>query len=172
MFRRLLKAWARRLPARVISIDGRPYLLRFLVARVAGCEVYLHRFLTADGERHLHDHPWAWSASLLLAGGYREECMRLVDGYDGPRTRERLIRAPRLNLIGAGFHRIAEVLPGTWTLFIVGPRRKMWGFLDYDGVTRVTRYHQPLDYPRAADPLWATLPRGHELAELEALADG
>lgn len=164
MLRKLLRAWAERRRVRVIKIDGRPYLLRFLVCQVAGCELYLHHFLSADGDRHLHDHPWAWSASLVLAGGYVEQRMHLVDGYAGPVTSLRTQAAPALNITGRGFHRIAEVFAGTWTLFIVGPRRKMWGFLEYDADTRATVYRQTLEYDRASDPLdWSDFPRGADL---------
>lgn len=161
MVRKLLRAWANRLRVRVISIDARPYLLRFLVAQVAGCEIYLHKFLTADGERHLHDHPWRWSFSLVLAGGYLEEVMRHVDGYTGPVVGIELRKAPCLNVTGRGFHRIASVVPDTWTLFVVGPRAKMWGFLEFDATARETVYRQPFDYDRASDPSdWSHKPLG------------
>lgn len=168
MIRNILRAWSDRLRARLIEIDGRPYLVRYLVARVAGCELYLHEFLTADGERHVHDHPWAWSASLLLAGGYVEEVLTAIDGYAGPLTCTRIQRAPGVNLVGRGFHRIAQITPGTWTIFAVGPRRKMWGFLEYDAERRATVYAQPFDYARAGDDLdWQRQPYGRELrAEL------
>lgn len=164
MIRNWLRAWANRLRVRTIEIDGAPYLRRYLVARVAGCEVYLHEFLTADGERHLHDHPWAWSASLVLAGGYVEEVLRQVDGYAGPLTTYRTHRAPAVNLVGRGFHRIAKLDGCTWSLFAVGPRVKMWGFLEYSDRASGTVYRQPFDYDRAGDDLdWARQPFGREL---------
>lgn len=166
MIRRLLMRWADRLRVRTIEIEGAPYLRRYLVARLAGCELYLHEFLTADGERHLHDHPWAWSASLVLAGGYLEEVLRQVDGYAGPCTTFRTHQAPALNLVGRGFHRIARLEGATWSLFAVGPRVKMWGFLEYVEGTRATVYSQPFDYSRAADDLdWSRQPYGRELRE-------
>jgi hypothetical protein len=164
MIRPLLRRIARRLRVRTIAIDGRPYLRRYLVAQAFGCELYLHEFLTADGERHLHDHPWAWSFSVVLAGGYVEEVLRHLDGYRGPVVRFRHHTAPGFNRVGQGFHRIHAVTPGTWTLFAVGRRRRMWGFLEYQDATRQTIYHQPLDYSRAEDPGdWSRFPRGAEL---------
>lgn len=38
-----------------------------------GIGVYLHRFHRSDVDRELHSHPWAWSYSIILAGGYIEE---------------------------------------------------------------------------------------------------
>jgi hypothetical protein len=164
VIRGLLRRWARRLHVRTIAIDGRPYLRRYLVAQAFGCELYLHEFLTADGERHLHDHPWAWSGSLVLAGGYVEQVLRHLDGYAGPCTELRTRAAPAVNLVGRGFHRIHSVFPETWTLFAVGPRRKMWGFLEFIEADGVTIYHQPLDYDRSADPVdWSRFPRGADL---------
>ncbi|MGE0373450.1 MAG: hypothetical protein AB7Q01_16440 [Gammaproteobacteria bacterium] len=164
MIRRWLKAWAGRLRVRVIEINGAPYLRRYLVAQAFGCEVYLHEFLTADGERHLHDHPWRWSFSVLLAGGYVEEVLRHVDGYAGPVTSFRTHHAPALNITGRGFHRIARMEATTWTLFVVGPRSKMWGFLEYREDLGGSVYFQPFAYDRAADPLdWSDKPRGRDL---------
>jgi hypothetical protein len=170
VIRGLLRRWARRLRCRTIAIDGRPYLRRYLVARAFGCELYLHEFLTADGERHLHDHPWAWSASLVLAGGYVEQVLRHLDGYAGPVTALRAHDAPGFNWVGQGFHRIHALTPGTWTLFAVGPRRRMWGFLEYQEPNGPTIYHQPLEYDRSAEPAdWSTFPRG---ADVEGVRRG
>jgi hypothetical protein len=33
---------------------------------------YLHRFVSSDPDRGLHDHPWPWAFSILLAGWYWE----------------------------------------------------------------------------------------------------
>lgn len=166
MIRALLARWANRLRVRTIDIEGRPYLRRYLVARFLRCELYLHEFLTADGERHLHDHPWAWSASLILAGGYVEEALTHVDGYAGPVTHYRTHNAPGVNLVGRGFHRIAHMRGQTWTLFATGPRRKMWGFLEFDEARAATVYRQPFDYSRAGDALdWSRQPYGRELRQ-------
>jgi len=31
---------------------------------------YLHRLVASDPDRGLHDHPWPWAFSILLAGWY------------------------------------------------------------------------------------------------------
>src|SRR5271170_2836454 len=35
--------------------------------------VYLHKFHRGDSDEALHNHPWLWSRSFVLAGGYIEE---------------------------------------------------------------------------------------------------
>jgi hypothetical protein len=89
----------------------------------AGWGLYLHRFHRGDKDRELHNHPWQWSCSLVLAGGYREERRQ------GSEVVERLVRPGRLNWIGHDdFHRV-DLLDGeAWTLFLAGPKVSSWGF--------------------------------------------
>jgi hypothetical protein len=137
----MLGALLRRLPLRMRVItndDGAPYLGRIYLLRAFRSVlpgVFLHRFFRSDGDRELHNHPWKWAVSLVLAGGYREE--RLEDKYGSPIV-ERVLRPGRLNFIrGSTFHRV-ELLDeerGAWSLFIAGPRPDAgttWGFLDTD----------------------------------------
>ncbi len=110
------------------SIAGDPYLTRTLLPRVAGRRPVLHRIHRADNERHLHNHPWATATFRILAGGYTEE--RLVDGA----IVERVLRPGDENdLTASTFHRVRDVLPGTWTFGLLGERTQDWGFL-VDGV--------------------------------------
>ena len=111
-------------PCRVIESGEKPYLIRVYLGHWGGWRVYLHRFVRSDGERWLHDHPFTGCA-VVLSGGYREEVLPALGGTT------RIHRRRWLNWIpGKKFHRITEVLPGTWTLFVHGPHSKNWGFLD------------------------------------------
>lgn len=91
--------------------------------------VYMHCIHTSDPDGELHSHPWRWALSLVLSGSYREEVL----GSDGKVfVRERSPGSLAL-LKDSTFHRVA--LPEgrrlhVWTLFVVGPRSKSWGFLD------------------------------------------
>lgn len=121
MIRHLLFWLSSRLPLRVIAEDGKPYLERYYVASLFGLRVYLHRFVGSDPARGLHDHPWRWAVSLVLAGFYIEE----------RRTGTAPVRWLNV-LTGDTFHRV--VLPDgerdAWTLFIHRQgRAKSWGFL-------------------------------------------
>lgn len=137
-------------PARIIKISAKPYLIRYYMGQRFGRTFYLHQFLTADGERHIHNHPWRLSRSLVLAGSYFEERLSALCAKNGPKLQMR--RVGLTNRIDqADFHRIAAVWPGTWTLFFhTTPRLHQWGFLeiadpDEDGY-RATHFHQPLRY--------------------------
>lgn len=96
--------------------------------------IYLHRFHRSDEGQELHDHPFAWSFSVVLAGGYVEE--RLADYFSfsdpGPTPIERRVVLPlALNVIwGDTYHRVDLVEKDAWTIFVVGPRTKSWGFFD------------------------------------------
>lgn len=120
------------LPCRMIDGDnGEPYLERYFVFRLFGFCLYIHRFLASDPDRGLHDHPWGWATSLVLAGEYDE--IRMVRASGVPYvTQENTVRAGHFNFIrGDDFHRV--VLPegkSAWTLFFHGPRRKGWGFVE------------------------------------------
>ena len=118
---RVLIAITARLPLRVISEDGRPSLERYFVFHTPWARCYPHRFVGSDPERGLHDHPWRWAASLVLAGWYLEQ------------KRDGLHRRTFGNLLdGDTFHRV--ILPCVerecWTLFVHTTRDvKTWGFM-------------------------------------------
>lgn len=113
----------------------RPYLERYYLVSTRwlarwfpslSYRIVLHRTLESDGSG-LHDHPWSW-ASKILSGGYWEAT---PDGKfwrspsDGWRRRS-----------ATDYHRL-ELEPSNtdevWSLFIMGPRTKDWGFLSEDG---------------------------------------
>lgn len=114
------------LPCRLIDIGGEPYLERYHVARIFGRTIYLHRFVSCDGERNVHDHPWR-SASLILCGGYREELAfkSFLLGRQVMWSAFRWRYALSYSFFSAlHIHRIDAVLPMTWTLFVTGRRIK------------------------------------------------
>ncbi len=131
MLRQLLFNITAKRPCRLIKIDDQPYLERYYMGRFAGITFYLHRFVSSDDERNIHDHPWKWSAAWVLAGGYREERLRHFDPDTGWVSYFRTLFPGRLNIINTRtFHRITEPKTNTWTLFMHGARIKSWGFLE------------------------------------------
>lgn len=72
LWRNLLYGIAGEMPLRIISDGTRPYLERHYIGTVFGLRVYLHRFVGDDPDRGLHDHPWSWACSFVLAGWYNE----------------------------------------------------------------------------------------------------
>ena len=89
--------------------------------------VFLHRFLQSDRGRDPHDHPWE-SWSILLAGELQESYWR-----GGKRKGIRLRHIRKFRVIhrpATWCHRL--IVPEgkkAWTLFVVGPKVREWGFL-------------------------------------------
>jgi hypothetical protein len=166
-----------KLPCRLIQLDSGPYLERYYVGTLLGVTFYLHRFVSSDSERHIHNHPWKYGGSLILTGSYLEE--RLVDicpavGGSGCMTRK--VRRRFINIVnGNTFHRICDTKPGTWSLFFHGKRQtvgawppeprglplkpKGWGFLEqrqapspFTGKLITGTLFVP--YPPTTDPKW------------------
>ncbi len=124
---------AMKLPCRVISEAGEPYLERYFVAEFFGRRYYLHRFVASDPDRGYHDHPWRSAWSVLLAGWYYEARLTLeADGQDHHTLR----RVTWLNLLTSKTrHRvllgdtIPEAPDEAWSLFShTTPDVKPWGF--------------------------------------------
>lgn len=120
LMRRLLYWITGFLPARYIRHEGKPYLERYYVCTLFSVRMYLHRFVACD-EDGVHDHPFRYSLSVLLAGWYYED-----------RWATRYVRR-WVNFIGPNaFHRVVlpqEAPHDVWTLFSHVPRTKPWGFL-------------------------------------------
>lgn len=117
-----------RSPDFVIGPPNDAYLERWwVIPRNRWFNVYLHHFRRSDDDRALHDHPWV-NCSILLTGCYLEYC----NGQPVKKRRAWRPWAPwRLVFrLPTSAHRI-ELIDGSdvWTLFITGPRVRVWGFL-------------------------------------------
>lgn len=156
-----LTAW---LPVKCIGRDG-DYAEWYHVLTIPGvARVQIHRFRRSDPDG-LHDHPWGWARTFILAGWYIES------RRDGIRIRA---AGDTYALTGDTFHRVE--LPDqadVWTLFIHGPYVKHWGFLVPSDLLRVQDWRDPagglwLYRARPRDELgfsdwWKTAPKGSEL---------
>lgn len=150
------------MPMKLIQIDGKPYLERYFAGRYIGFDIWLHRFLSADGDRHLHNHPFR-SESAVLCGLYRE------DGGSGEVWREggklgqwgeKIIQGNNIAWLKADtsiidahhWHRIVEVDPNTWTALRVYHKGRIpyWFFIDDEG------NNQPM--PSSGNDWWHGLP--------------
>ena len=136
----VLESWQLQFP------DGSPYLTRRVLwganaledhDSTAPSSAFVHEIHTPDADRHLHNHPWAWCASVVLSGGYTEERRGWscgADTYDsdfGIATRHSA--GDLVTFRTDDYHRIVAVEPGTVTLFLCGRETQDWGFL-VDGV--------------------------------------
>lgn len=112
-----------------ITIGGKdhPYLERWwIIPRNRVFNIYLQQFWRSDDDRALHDHPWAFNVSILLAGRYIEHTIerggihRAIWRAAGA-IKVRFGRSPhRLELFDMGKPCV--------TLFITGPVVRHWGF--------------------------------------------
>jgi hypothetical protein len=99
------------------------YLERLRIVQTPWFSLYLHRIGTPDSRPTLHDHPWCF-VSLILRGGYIERRLNL-------HTREvSLKHRRRLNIMRRDdAHAILELdRTPTWSLLLVGRRRRTWGY--------------------------------------------
>lgn len=127
---------ASREPDFKVGPEGDPYMLRwFITPRSDNGGIYLHKFLKDDEDRAFHDHPWD-SVSILLSGELQElRPHRPPYTISAGQTVERKAPYPhRLKVIEQGF-----------TLFIMGPRIREWGFLCPQGWRHWTRFVSPND---------------------------
>jgi hypothetical protein len=93
--------------------------------------VYIHRFHRGDADQELHNHPWRWSLSLILAGGYREERRFSMFGRDWVHVRT--VLPWTLNFIrGDDYHRVDLIEDDAWSIFFAGPRVQGWNFWNRD----------------------------------------
>jgi hypothetical protein len=117
------------------------YLTRWRIIQTPLFAIYLHRFDGPDSRATLHDHPWNF-VSIVLRGGYCERRR-----YDGP-----LVRIDRLNVKRAEDTHYIEHLHRTpsWTLMLVGRRRREWGYWDRDGTwTHFERHRHGAEFDAA-----------------------
>lgn len=143
MIRRLLMApILRRIaldrPARRVDSGGREYLYRIFLAERNGRRYYLHWFAGIDGDRHTHSHPFN-GLSIVLCGGYREELLdqsrhRLLHATGQDTGFAYTIKTRRLwnRIRTTTFHRIADALKDTWTLFVADQHCCPWYFAEED----------------------------------------
>ena len=132
MFLKLLE----RLGRKRIVMDRQndePYLERYYLflkdRKHFPFNVFLHKFLKSDPD-DVHDHPWPYT-TLILRGGYWEWVPQFT--AEGKRIGEIAHwRKPGhfRTCSATSFHRI-ELDPAVecWTLFMPGPQRREWGFL-------------------------------------------
>lgn len=165
MIRAFLEWLSDRLPAKLHDDRGRPYVYWYHVLTIPGLlRVQLHRFVASDTDG-VHDHPWAWGRTFILAGWYIEE------RRDGTQIRGAL---STYKLTGDTFHRV--VLPDqaeVWTLFVHGPYVKHWGFMRPADPLAIADWRLPRAatwiyearrrHPDAFDGWWKHAPRGREL---------
>jgi len=127
-------------PQTTINVDGKPYLTRhyLLLRDWKWFSINVHFFHSSDQGFELHNHPWKWSFSFVLARGYMEE---KTIGIYGEIIKRAVLPGCFNFISNKMFHRVdlIDEKRGAWTLFFAGPRMTeeingkevaKWGFLD------------------------------------------
>lgn len=144
-------------PHQIIGTAADPYLLRWFLtpwrlwkerakqnptqlnrikAKIAHYlpSMYLHCIVRDDDDRALHDHPWL-NISIVLAGAYREIVPDLAKAstphmrvWDMPKITRLRRRGSFIFRRATAAHRLEVAEGPVWTLFIVGPKCREWGF--------------------------------------------
>ena len=113
---------------------NKPYLHRYYLLNTRwlarwfsklSYRLVLHKCVRSDADG-LHDHPWSWS-SKILEGGYWEHRPNSVTTWRGP--------AGWRSSKATDYHRLVLPHEGavSWSLFLMGPKVKDWGFQDRNG---------------------------------------
>ncbi len=166
MIAKTLFKQTKNLPCRLIKVKNKAYLERYYAGSFLGLTFFLHRFLSSDGDRFVHDHPWKWAVAFILTGGYREERMRHLDPETGWVSSYHKLFPGKINIIKADdFHRILEPKHETWTLFVHSKRIKNWGFLQFNAEKKEIVYSQTEKEDVKKTRQWhLTAPKGKDIA--------
>lgn len=131
-----------------IMKDDDPYLDRWFLtskthdrhqARRWMPGLLLHHIHRPDVDRFPHDHPW-WFLGIVLNGGYLES------RYDNTGIFTHQVKRRRFSMgfrRASSLHDIAELHGDTWTLILVGPKRRKWGFMTDQGWLPWEDYVEP-----------------------------
>lgn len=109
-----------------------PIMHRWTLVKTRLGKVLLHHFLPNADDRAEHDHPSSF-VTVVLAGGY-------VDYADG-RPNDRLHAGSVRFRPAEHTHRTRVGPRGCWTLVLMGPKRREWGFWK-DGIWWPWREHE------------------------------
>lgn len=120
------------------------YLRRLRIVQTPWFGIYLHRLGTPDSRPTLHDHPWNF-VSIVLRGGYTEMVPSATTHASRYHDAHHVRRLNRKRAEDFHYIRSLDRTP-TWTLVLVGRRRRVWGYLDRDGTW--TQFDQ---HPHAAE---------------------
>ncbi len=132
-------------------LDG--YMERWWLLKTPWLSIRVHHILRSDADRDPHDHPFDW-ASLVMYGGYSEQ--RYTTRKDGSAVPS----GPSLRYGPGSFRRMRAtdlhrlVVRGNesaWTLFIMGRKKRSWGFQTPNGWVNWRDYHGVTEAQKAAD---------------------
>lgn len=119
------EAIARRLPeAEVIGAPDCPLMVRWTILSGRAGKLLLHWFVPEARDPDPHDHPRSF-VTFVFRGGYRDLTpSRAKDAFD-----VEYVYAPAFRFRRAAHAHITVAGPkGAWSLVVMGPERRAWGF--------------------------------------------
>lgn len=137
MIRKALQAYANTRPIRPIVHEGTLILKRYFVfqlpAWAGGVRCYLHHFVGDDPDG-LHNHPWKYGISLVLAGWYWDQRrwgtkkVRWLNVVNGDTLHRVLLPVQYITSVeSATTFTISDNT--SWSLFFHTPRAMDWAFV-------------------------------------------
>lgn len=151
------KPWAFMSKFTIQDEHGDPMLVRWRIIQTPYGALYLHKFLRGDSDPFVHDHPWSF-LSIILKGGY----------WEARRNNKTYLlyhhHVTRFNLMHRyDAHYIMELdRTPTWSLLLVGPRKRTWGFYVDAHFHRVAIPSRVMSKESAAHPIQgSSVPNQH-----------
>lgn len=128
----------------------------WIIPRNKWFNIYMHHMLHDDDDRAPHDHPW-WSLSLCLHGVIDEHelitdptdhrlLLAVHDKHGRPWWRNTIIKGRWKWRSKEYAHLLKLPMGEAWTLFITGPKVRVWGFHCPKGFVRW------FDFVESTDP--------------------
>lgn len=107
------------------NCDGDVYLLRWYIFRTENLGFFVHKFISSDEDRALHDHPFGFFV-LPIWRGYSEH---------NDRGKRRVLPLLGTRIRPATYRHRVELIAGkpAWSLFFRFKRVRVWGFWPKEG---------------------------------------
>ena len=148
-------------PLHIPDLDGGSYKSEVVVYDGPGGTIKINYWGSSDPREEAHNHPFRDEddvsfTAYLLGGGYTDKRLTVAD--DGTVVEQiKVFRAGDVNVVQySEYHTVYDVLPGTVTIMVCGPRYKpangdAWGYLVQNPDTGLFEKVGPND-PRVANP--------------------
>jgi hypothetical protein len=127
---------------REIWNNGKFYMRRFyLTPAVFGYQWRLHHILLSDPEPDPHDHPYDFWSWIISKTGYLEQ---VFTQHSGDTSLSKWNFRKRWSFVfraAETIHRL-KLYDDVWSIVLVGPTRRIWGYHTPTGFVPEREYHE------------------------------
>ncbi len=124
---------SKRAPDKTIGPDHDPYMRRwYILPHNPWFNVYLHQILRSDRERELHDHPWDNWSYIVEGAYYEHQEVQLFKNLDHKFICPFPLWKGKSKFRKAEHKHRIEIMSPVWSIFIIGPKKRDWGFWQGD----------------------------------------